>query len=625
VIDYSSVAPFVVGTAINLMVVGTVIAMTAAVVLRLTSGTPPRLRYLFTLTAFVCAAALPFVLALTQSQQTEFQPAASVARAENLSIPNGLTYRSGAAGDVQARRFETERKRVGVESGITAWRFLISVLYRPSISMSILSLWILGACLLFIREVVAHLGVAHARRKFIKADPKLLHRLVWPQNVGLYVDDYCGPCALGITNSIIVIPAKLCVELPQEALGQIARHELDHLKWRDPLVNAAMRLVLALLWPSAPLWYLNRKAKLEREAAADRAALDVKGNEPRKDTAAADYASALVVIGRKYAGKNGSQPSALVATEMGDERGLNERVRRLLTTPSPPTALRTIITTGTLLAAVSLINVLPVASVRSKANKLDRAVANLPVELPDVRTLMDARHDGLKEVSTVAVSSPVQRRLPDLTAPPIQSPLNESERSNKAAASNANVEVRPSSTPSDISNDFEHQMAALGYRNLTPDQIARMHQYAVGPAYVRELAEFGYTGLDAETLITLKWLAVSGSYIEEMKSLGYERLTPILLAHFRRHGVSSQYIKEMRSRLAGHITAEQLASLRLYGASTNFLDELKSLGYENLNADQVISMRLQGVTIAYIEQMQARLMKHISADELISMRMRNIY
>lgn len=604
------------------MVFGLPIAIIAAVVLRLTAGAAPRLRYLFTLTAFVAAAAIPFALALTQSEQrSELQlQAYADARAGNLPTPN-----RGDAVSLQAQPRGTEPKTTGVESDINStWDSLRALLYKPTTAIGIMSLWILGACLLCIREVMAHFSVALARRKFIKADPKLLLRMVWPKKVSLYVDDHCGPYALGITNSIVVIPAKLFAELREEALSQVARHELDHLKWRDPMVNAAMRLVLALLWPSVPLWYLNRMAKLEREAAADRAALEAEGSELRSDTAAADYASALVAIGRNYSGKNMRQTYALVASEIGDQRGFNERVRRLLTVSSPPTAPRIIFATATLLAGVSFITLLPIASVRSKAKTSDDEFLHAQLEPAHAEALIDARRDRIKVVSAPANRSPGQRRLADQTEQSLQGASIEIKDSN-ANTTDAAVEIRPSSISTDTHDEFEDQMAAVGYTNLSPDQISRMRQYAVGPAYVSEMAKLGYGDLDADMLITFKWLAVSGSYIEEMKSLGYGKLSPRLLVNFRQTGVSSQYIKEMRSRLSGQITAEQLASLRLFGASPDFLDKLKALGYEKLNAGQVINMRLQGVTIAYVEQMQARLSRPVSADELISMRMRNIY
>jgi beta-lactamase regulating signal transducer with metallopeptidase domain len=623
---YSELASFFIRIAINSILIGTPISVGIFIVLRLTRAAAPRARYLLTLIAFFAAAVLPFVVAVAPTAETPRHPTiVESSKTGSATIP-------GAAPTVRikAHQIEILPQNERSASSVNLLDSLGRFLSRSSLSMGLFTVWLVGACLLLGREAASHLRVARARRQWIPASANIRARLAWPKDIPLFVDDEFGPCALGVLNSVIVLPARLVDELSLSAAQQIARHELDHLKWRDPFVHAAMRIVRASLWTSAPLWYLARATRLEREAASDRAAVNSMPGRLQPDIAALEYASTLISIARRCARVEGRRTHAWVATDVGNESGLNDRVRRLMAVSSRLTGTRLSLAFVTLLISASSLVVLPVARIESKRNENSEALRGQPqtaltdpirVEAKPAQAqsnkpgLSSLNRRSLGEAQVGPASTPSPTR-PDAKVEDVglATPIAPS-----AATDSANT-IQP--TPDLQLEILKSRMAAVGYKDLTARQLADMRAYAVGPAYVTEMADSGYSGLSADMLIQFKWLAVSGSYIREMRALGYENLSPQTLLSFRQNAVSAEYIRQMRSRISGSISAEEMASLRFYGASIGFVDQLKQMGYANLNAGQLISMRLQGVSIAFIENLQAQGRKGLSADELIAMRLR---
>jgi bla regulator protein blaR1 len=624
---YSELASFFIRILANSILIGTPISIGIFTVLTLTRAATPRARYLLTVTGFFVAAVLPFVVTLAPTAETPRQSAViKGSSTHSAEIPGS---RLMADGTTRMEIFPlSEPNTTPVNLLDSSVRFLS----QPLLSIGLFTLWLAGACLLLVREATTHLKAAKARHQWTPATAKIREQLSWPKGIPLFVDNELGPCALGVLNSIVVIPARLLEDLPLTAARQIARHELDHLKWRDPFVHSIMRIVRASLWFSAPLWYLDRATRLEREAASDRAAMDSRSNRLQPDIAAVEYAATLVSIAKRCARTDARRKHAWIATEIGNESGLKDRVRRLIAVPARPTTTRVFFAFASLLVTASSLFILPVAKLESKPRKnSDQARAQIKNELTDqaLFEMGPAKQQANKPVRVSSLNRPLlseaQNRPQEsnLAKTQPEALVEDVESARPSAASATTINTNTIQPISDLQlTNLESQMAALGYKDLTAKQLADMRAYAVGPAYVAEMADSGYSGLSADMLISFKWFGVSSSYIREMSRLGYDNLSPRTLVHFREYGVSADYIQQMRSRLSGSISGEQLASLRFFGASTEFVDKLKGMGYANLNAGQLISMRLQGVSIAYVEALEAKGHKGLSADDLIGMRMR---
>jgi len=277
--------------ALNLLLVGSCVAVTAAVAVALVRGAHPRARYLAALLAFVAAAVLPLVLTF-------------------LARPSGA-----------ARLVVVERVAASV---------------APARGVELV--WLALAALLLARELLGHLALR--RRAHAPADEATRRALAWPADVPLFVGDD-GPATLGLWRPRVVLPRAWLAR-------DVARHELAHARWRDPLVHAAVRVVRALLWPALPLWYLEAVVRVEREAAADAAAAAL-GD-------AHAYASTLLAVARSAAGARRSSVGIAGI-------GLEERIERLLAPPARPGPTRRVAALLAVLAGATSIAALPVGGV----------------------------------------------------------------------------------------------------------------------------------------------------------------------------------------------------------------------------------------------------------------------
>lgn len=153
------------------------------------------------------------------------------------------------------------------------------------------------------------------------------------------------PTAIGFFKPAIVIPDWVMQELSAVEINQILIHELAHLRRWDDWSNLAQQLVKALFFFHPAVWWIEKKAALEREMACDDAVLETAS--PRA------YAECLA----RLAEKSVLQRSvALAQAAIGKIRQTSLRVAQILD-PDRPSA-----SYGALKPAVALVALFAVAS-----------------------------------------------------------------------------------------------------------------------------------------------------------------------------------------------------------------------------------------------------------------------
>ncbi|MGH9837064.1 MAG: TonB family protein [Blastocatellia bacterium] len=315
--SYTTLVSAAVYLALNLTIFGTVIAMAVATAFRLLPANLPRLRYLVAVATFCAASTLPILatLGLTAGSKS-LSPPAIEARISGLTADNAPSTEAGA-GSGQAPPSDLVTR-------------VAQRLARSSMAPVFFWLWLAVSTLLTLRELIGHVRLLRARREWRHAPDALRLALNWPDRIPLYLDHRAGPSAVGWLCPVVALPSWLFDELSPATTQRIALHELAHARWRDPLVNALMRLALALLWPGLPLWFLERLALVEREAAADQAALAGARLGAEMKQAALDYADSLVSIAGMEKMGAGSRSFSPVAAHAGGRRSLEIRVSLLL-------------------------------------------------------------------------------------------------------------------------------------------------------------------------------------------------------------------------------------------------------------------------------------------------------
>ncbi len=129
-----------------------------------------------------------------------------------------------------------------------------------------------------------------------------------------------SPATFGWIKPVILLPP-LCLEQDESELGDIFRHELQHVQRRDFVFNTIASLCRALLFFHPAVWYAMRRLELESELACD---LAVVNNSPERR---ATYAECLVRFARLHATQ---EPTPWNLDFAGSSVQLKVRVRSML-------------------------------------------------------------------------------------------------------------------------------------------------------------------------------------------------------------------------------------------------------------------------------------------------------
>jgi biopolymer transport protein ExbD/Zn-dependent protease with chaperone function len=90
-----------------------------------------------------------------------------------------------------------------------------------------------------------------------------------------------GPFVAGVWRPRVVLPPAVADAGGEEARALILRHELAHIRRRDPLVTLLLQLLCALAWPLLPVWLAAGRVRALMEIACDERAVGPAGAAQR--------------------------------------------------------------------------------------------------------------------------------------------------------------------------------------------------------------------------------------------------------------------------------------------------------------------------------------------------------
>ena len=642
---YPSMTSVAISLAVNLMIVGAFFATGIALTFRLVRPLSPRLRYIIAFIAFLAAAALPINSTLFGSREpvAAFPVAASVEPKQQPSTASGILNQSGempveSSGEASVLAETStliEQPHSELSSRIVS---LLNTFIRLSAESwpgaGFLYLWAFVAFVLLGRELLGYIHLARARRTWQVADAKIRDDLRWPDAYPLFISEHEGPYTVGLFQPAVVIPASLLEDLSSDEARLIAQHELAHARWRDPLVNALVRIIRALLWPSLPLWFLGRVVRLEREAASDLSAVAAARDEDIKG-AVMEYATLLVLVARLSGNRRTKRwKYHWAATEAGDQIDLESRVLRLLMCSSRTTRARLLLAalalTATAWGALSLsatarpVLVIPdskisdIAVVEEKKGASAEQEPNAPAEV-SLNVFPATQDENLRSTSD---EQSIQNYLERETAESASTVQRDSVREQ-----DQNIVGLPLTSrviKDEAEQDFVNEIATFGYTKLSPEQLAAMKAHNVSAAYITEMAASGYDKLNADALINFRLLGVNSAYIREMNGLGYSALSANTMIDFRLYGVSSKYVKELAALGFSNLPAGKLVAFRRHGINAGYVKHVRSEISGGLSPDQLLVLRNLGVTEGYLKELKARGVENLTADRVIDMRTQKV-
>ncbi|MEM7357202.1 MAG: M56 family metallopeptidase, partial [Acidobacteriota bacterium] len=188
----------------------------------------------------------------------------------------------------------------------------------------LVTVWWSGLLLLSAGSAFGAWRFHRQQRQWTLASAAVCQDLGLDVGVALYTGAGGTPLATGLWRPRIYLPGWALTDLEPAALRRIVRHELAHVRWRDPLVDRGIRILRGLLWPAWPLWSLARVVRREREAAADFEALAPEAADREPKRVRIDYAETLLTVASR---RRGLVPLVGAAGELED------RVGRLLQPP----------------------------------------------------------------------------------------------------------------------------------------------------------------------------------------------------------------------------------------------------------------------------------------------------
>lgn len=205
-----------------------------------------------------------------------------------------------------------------------------AVLTVPSSwALYFLAVWGVVAAIALARVGASLIHLYTVRKSFTKVDLNRLDRLtreMLERHRPNRVVDFCTsgqvsvPTAIGLIRPAVVIPEWLMEELSPDELNQILLHELAHLRRWDDWTNLTQKIVKALFFFHPAVWWIEKKISLEREMACDDAVL-AESASPRA------YAECLVHLAEKSVIRRGV---ALAQAAVGKIRQMSLRVAQIL-------------------------------------------------------------------------------------------------------------------------------------------------------------------------------------------------------------------------------------------------------------------------------------------------------
>jgi beta-lactamase regulating signal transducer with metallopeptidase domain len=316
-----------VGAAISVTIVGTVLTAGAAVVIgrRGNTGAASRFAVLAVLLALVMA---PLLLACVHAAvTTEVDPAARFDEAPAIApaapFAPGSPETTAPATSMGATLDHVEPRPTAASSSP-----LLTVTMASPWPTLLLAGWAIVAGLLVGRLVLATLLLHRVRRDAatVHGRPRrMLDELTTkcPRRVEVALlssADLTSPLVTGFIRPAIILPSGLAESLHDRDLASVLRHELGHVVRRDTWTNLAERLAITVAFFHPAVHWLVRRMDFEREVACDD--FVVSGAAGARSYAACLTRLAELAIGRRV---------LLETTAPGMASRLGRRVELLLT------------------------------------------------------------------------------------------------------------------------------------------------------------------------------------------------------------------------------------------------------------------------------------------------------
>ena len=430
------------------------------------------------------------------------------------------------------------------------------------------------------------------------------------------------PVAVGIFDAMILLPSDLVDELDASDLDRVLLHELAHVRRSDDWVNLFERISQALFFFSPGIYWITRQMDLEREVACDDWVLE-------QSTENVPYARCLarIVELTRWPYTAPAAPGVFVT-----RKSMSIRIERLLARGRDIRLRLTVVPTVlslTLIAAIVVAGgfVSPTIAYTIDRGNVPRGAQAQTHRAARVRiAALPAAHEA-----AAATAPPAFAKPPAIIATPTTKAKAEVKVETKITAktvtsapgsvsistSGSNSASASASKSVVADENYLDDLAAVGYRNLTIDEVIELKSVGVDREYIESLQRAGYTNLTPRELVQFKSLGVTGPYVTAMRSAGLVDIDPRELVELKSLGVDPSYISGLAAAGLTGVRAHDLAALKSLGVDGAYVKSLAENGYSHLSARQYVQLKSLGVDGAYIRKLASHGFAQLTVEQLI--------
>jgi hypothetical protein len=138
---------------------------------------------------------------------------------------------------------------------------------------------------------------------------------------------------------------------------------------------------------------------------------------------------------------------------------------------------------------------------------------------------------------------------------------------------------------------FRTRLAAMGFGDLTIDNLQGYAMLDVSLAFVQGMQDAGVKGITAQNLMGLKALQVDPQYVRAMAAAGYPELKADKLTGMKAVGVSPEKVEAVR-KMGYTPTEEELIQLSVFKIDAPFVERMHARGFKNLTISQLVQIKV---------------------------------
>ncbi len=394
------------------------------------------------------------------------------------------------------------------------------------------------------------------------------------------------PTVIGWLRPVVLIPASSLVGLAPRQLEAVIAHELAHIRRYDYLVNLLQSAVEILLFYHPAVWWVSREIRQEREHCCDDVAVEVCGD-------ALIYARALTEI-------EAMRDMGLRLAMAADGGSLISRIHRIVGSSPPRSDQTASWVAGAIVFAIVFVSAAgaQLVSPNTQANKFAamktpsrQATGDTPAAHPRGVASREEKSSDKEAVKSAAVEE------------------------GKDLSGEATAVEPPQSQGA--GSGFIGEMTALGYTNLSVDDLIALKNQGVTPQLVRELKAQGYDKLTVNQLLRLASAGVSTQFIRELKDAGLEQAPIESLIRLQTQDVSARFIKELGELGHKNLSADQLWRVASHGVTPEFIRGLQSAGYRDLAIDEIVRAHDHGVDAEFVKAIRDQGYDGLTMDQVV--------